>query len=306
MLSGGYRSRSTNPRKGETAGEAFFIGQYIMHYYKHHIGDFRSGTANMTRQERWLYRDMLDVYYDKEQPLPLEVQDVADQIGGQDCELTMIAKILRLKFSRAETGWVHERCEQELETYRSNAEKARENGQKGGRPRKNNPSGSGSVASGLPAGSGLEPACNPEQTGSKANHKPLTTNHKPVEKVQTNAEPDGPAPVVSIEVKAVFEYWQDKRGHEKAKLDEKRKRAIKARLKDGYSVEDLCKAVDGIAKSSHHMGQNEQRTVYDDIELICRTAVNVDKFIKLAGYQQFADPGLQRQVDILQEWMEKP
>lgn len=277
-----------------------------MHYYKHHIGDFRAGTSNMTRQERWLYRDMLDVYYDKEQPLPLEPQDVADQIGAQSDELPLIAKILRLKFNRTETGWVHERCETELDAYRTNAEKARENGQKGGRPRKNNPAGYQPVPSGMRLGTGLEPAGNPEQTGSQANHKPLTTNHKPIDKVQTNAEPDGPAPVVSFEVKAVFEYWQTARGHEKAKLDEKRKRAIKARLKDGYSAEDLCRAVDGVAKSPHHMGQNDQRTVYDDIELICRTAVNVDKFLKLAGPQQFADPGLQRQIDILQEWAERP
>lgn len=149
-----------------------------MHYYRHHIGDFRAGTSNMTRQERWLYRDMLDVYYDKEQPLPLEPQDVADQIGGQESELPLIGKILRLKFNRVETGWVHERCESELETYRANAEKARDNGRKGGRPRKNNPAGSQRVAIGMLAGTGLEPAGNPEQTGSQANHKPITNNQE--------------------------------------------------------------------------------------------------------------------------------
>jgi uncharacterized protein YdaU (DUF1376 family) len=149
-----------------------------MHYYKHHIGDFRSGTANMTRQERWLYRDMLDFYYDKEKPLPLEPQDVADQIGAQDTELAMIGKILRLKFNRMETGWVHERCEAELESYRANAEKAKENGKKGGRPRKNNPAGFQQVPSGLQGDSGLEPGGGPEESGSQANHKPLTINHE--------------------------------------------------------------------------------------------------------------------------------
>ena len=123
---------------------------------------------------------------------------------------------------------------------------------------------------------------------------------------QTNVPPTGETSNGSHEVMAVFQYWQTKRGHEKAKMDDKRRRAIKGRLKDGYSVEDLCRAVDGVAKSPHHMGQNEQRTVYDDIELICRTAVNVDKFMKLAGPQQFADPGLQRQIDILQEWADQP
>lgn len=282
------------------------MGKSLMYYYKHHIGDFRSGTANMTRQERWLYRDMLDVYYDKEQPLPIDIQDVCDSIGATDEEVRLIAKILRLKFNQTETGWVHERCEIELNTYRANGDTARENGKKGGRPRKNNPAGSNPVASGMPSGTQREPTGNPEESGSQANHKPLTTNQEPLDKVKTTAKPDGSAMLFAHDCEAVFNYWQTARGHERAKLDEKRKKAIKARLKDGYTVGDLCLAVDGIARSAHHMGQNEQRTVYDDIELICRTAANVDKFVKLAEPQRFTDPGLERQVQILQDWMEQP
>lgn len=279
----------------------------LMYYYKHHIGDFRSGTANMTRQERWLYRDMLDVYYDKEQPLPIDIQDVCDSIGATDDEVRAINKILRLKFNQSETGWVHERCESELDSYRENAETARANGRKGGRPRKNNPAGSNPVASGMQAGTQQEPDGNPEQTGSQANHKPLTTNQEPLtSNINNIVPPSGATPLISVDVQAVFSYWQTQRGHERAKLDDKRKKAIKARLKDGYTVGDLCLAVDGISKSSYHMGQNDSRSVYDDIELICRTAVNVDKFVKLADPQQFTDPGLQRQVEILQDWMDKP
>jgi len=89
--------------------------------------------------------------------------------------------------------------------------------------------------------------------------------------------------VTSIEdVEAVFGYWTAKRGHPRAKLDAKREKNIRARLADGYTVEQLCRAIDGIAKSTFHMGDNDQRTVYDDVELICRNAGNVDKFIRLA------------------------
>lgn len=279
------------------------MGKSLMYYYKHHIGDFRSGTANMTRQERWLYRDMLDVYYDKEQPLPIDIQDVCDSIGATDEEVRLIAKILRLKFNQTETGWVHERCEIELNTYRANGDTARENGKKGGRPRKNNPAGSNPVASGMPSGTQREPTGNPEESGSQANHKPLTTNQEPLtNKVKPTVPPEG----VTDDVREVFAYWQGQRGHERAKLDDKRKKAIKARLKDGYTVGDLFNAIDGISRSTYHMGQNDSRAVYDDIELICRTAVNVDKFIKLTEPQQFTDPGLQRQVEILQDWMDKP
>lgn len=81
----------------------------------------------------------------------------------------------------------------------------------------------------------------------------------------------------------VFTYWQDVMNHPKAKLDRKRRQKIRDRLADGYSVDDLMRAVDGCSKSPHHMGHNDRGTVYDDIELICRDAPHVDKFIRLAG-----------------------
>ena len=176
-----------------------------MYYYKHHIGDFRSGTSNMSRQERWLYRDMLDVYYDKESPLPLDLQDVCDSIGATDEESKSVAKILRLKFNLGETGWVHERCEVELDTYRANAEKARYNGKKGGRPRKNNPAGSLPVASGMQDGTGCQPDGNPQESGSQANHKPVTinqepvtSNHEPIAEKQEHLKSNPVAPAVAV------------------------------------------------------------------------------------------------------------
>lgn len=86
----------------------------------------------------------------------------------------------------------------------------------------------------------------------------------------------------SSEPDLVFTYWRDVMDHPKAKLDRKRKQKIKDRLADGYSVDDLMRAVDGCSKSPHHMGQNDRGAVYDDIELICRDAPHVDKFVKLA------------------------
>lgn len=86
----------------------------------------------------------------------------------------------------------------------------------------------------------------------------------------------------SGESQEVFDYWQQELNHPRAKLDAKRDKAIKARLKDGYTVSDLKAAIDGIQKSAHHMGENDRNALYDDIELICRDGPHVDKFIKLA------------------------
>ena len=86
----------------------------------------------------------------------------------------------------------------------------------------------------------------------------------------------------SNEPDRVFAYWQEVMHHPKAKLDRKRRQKIRDRLADGYSTDDLMQAIDGCKRSPHHMGDNDRATVYDDIELICRDAPHVDKFIKLS------------------------
>lgn len=85
-------------------------------------------------------------------------------------------------------------------------------------------------------------------------------------------------------VTAVFDYWRAVMNHPQAILDNKRSRAIAARIKEGYSVDKLKLAIDGCKKSAWHQGQNDRHQVYDDIELICRDAKRVEAFVaRVAG-----------------------
>jgi uncharacterized phage protein (TIGR02220 family) len=90
-----------------------------------HIGDFRSGTFNMPRVNRWIYRDLLDVYYDTEQPLPLDLDQVCDLIGiDGDSEKQIVAKVLRQKFTETPQGWRHKRCDEEIAAYHEKSEES--------------------------------------------------------------------------------------------------------------------------------------------------------------------------------------
>lgn len=95
------------------------------------------------------------------------------------------------------------------------------------------------------------------------------------EPIAQEPKPDQLAP----QVRQVFEHWKRVMGKGRTQLDDKRRRAVLARLKGGYTVEDLCKAIDGCAKTPHNMGENERATRYDDLELICRDASHVDRFM---------------------------
>lgn len=83
----------------------------------------------------------------------------------------------------------------------------------------------------------------------------------------------------------VFVFWQEHLDHGKAKLDDVRNRKILARLKDGYSVDDLMAAIRGCKLDPFSMGNNDRNQPFDDIELICRDAAHVDKFLRIAGVE---------------------
>lgn len=160
-----------------------------MNYYPFHIGDFRSGTANMSRLQRAIYRDLLDICYDTEKPLPLDMEELHYAVGAQsEEERHIVEQVLRFKFVKQDDGYHHEICEKVIAEYHAKAEVAKANGKLGGRPAKAkaNPK----EPSGLSVGTGSEPDRNRIGTGSQANQEPITINHKPP---KSKAEASPPA-----------------------------------------------------------------------------------------------------------------
>ncbi len=78
----------------------------------------------------------------------------------------------------------------------------------------------------------------------------------------------------------VFEYWRNKTGHKRARYTQDKATPINARLKDGYTVEDLKLAIDGALGSSWHMGGNDARLKYDSIPNMLSNSTKVDRHIE--------------------------
>jgi len=78
----------------------------------------------------------------------------------------------------------------------------------------------------------------------------------------------------------VFTYWQKvMKKPPTSRLTDDRRKAVSARLKDGYSVAQIKRAIDGCSKTPHNCGENANHTRYDDLELICRNGSNLERFI---------------------------
>jgi uncharacterized protein YdaU (DUF1376 family) len=108
-----------------------------------------------------------------------------------------------------------------------------------------------------------------------------------VKQKHTSAEPSAArVSAFKTEILEVFEHWKTVFNKNSAtKLDDKRKTKIAARLKDGYTVDQIKQAINGCAASEYHVQHH-----HTDIELICRDAVKIDKFIEMSSVAKKPSP----------------
>ena len=92
-----------------------------MNHYPHHIGDFDRATRHLSRLERSVYRDLLDLYYDTEHQLTLDMTALCRRIiARSNEESAAVEQVLNEFFTKTAHGWYHSRCELEIEAYRNN------------------------------------------------------------------------------------------------------------------------------------------------------------------------------------------
>ena len=96
-------------------------GFFVVNFYPHHIGDFDRATRHLSRIERSVYRDLIDLYYDTEQVLTLDTQALCRRIlARSNEEATAVEQVLNEFFTKTATGWYHDRCEAEISAYHTN------------------------------------------------------------------------------------------------------------------------------------------------------------------------------------------
>ena len=106
------------------------------------------------------------------------------------------------------------------------------------------------------------------------------------------------------DISNVFSFWKSVFNKaDRTKLEGKRLTAIKARLKEGYSADEIKTAIRNVSKSQWHIDNGQT-----DIELICRNQINLDKYLALkpftqqGNYQQPQNTRMQEIQQLSQEW----
>lgn len=258
-----------------------------MHYYQFNIGDYAKATRHLSNTEDLAYRRLIDLYYDKEQPLIKDVSKLSRLINMRENH-EEIKTVLEDFFTETEEGYQQSRIDSEIANYHAKADAARANGKKGGRPRKAkaNPDeteGKAKKTQSVNLANPYETEGKAKKSESKANHKPITNNQEPLTTNQLKKTSPAKA---GNDVLEIFNYWKEvMKKNNSSILNAKRDKAIKARLQEGYTVEQIKLAILGCSMTPHNMGQNNNGKRYDDLELICRDGVQIERFASNSNQQ---------------------
>jgi len=244
-----------------------------VHYYQHNIKDFNNSTRHLTRVERCLYRDAIELYYDTEEPLSGNLNRLQRKLlCTTDEEKTALSYILNEFFYLVDDVYCHTRCDFEINKFQSNSTAKSRAGKASADAKKEKREAKAKQKS-----TGVEHVLNsvePVIEHNSTNQEPLTINHKPItikEKKHSQSE---------IDIDDIFKFWKlTLNKTETAKLTKERKKKILDRLNENYTVEEIKRAITGCTQSAYHMGKNENGKIYDSLELILRSGENLEKFI---------------------------
>ena len=150
-----------------------------MHSYQHNIKTFNNATMHLTRVERSLYRDLIELYYDTEQPLQaVDFDKLARRVRAiTEEEKDALQYVLDEYFEITGDVYSHDYCDAQIEKYHSAITAKAKAGKASADARK-------AKASERKAHRKTSDTTNDEQNDNTCsthvtNHKPLTINHKP-------------------------------------------------------------------------------------------------------------------------------
>lgn len=157
-----------------------------MNFYKRFMGDYARGTAHLSLAEHGAYSLLLDYYYATEKGLPddrVALYRICRAFTPE--EQQAVASVAEQYFHVGEDGLRHNaRADEQIVDDLSRIDIARENGKRGGRPRKTQMETKtiqkpGENPPGFENETKQEPGANPKETQSESSPQPEPDTHKP-------------------------------------------------------------------------------------------------------------------------------
>ena len=221
-----------------------------MQWFKHDIGSYKSEQIQALRLVAGgaavdAYYAMVEEIYENEGPLTLSENQAKTRsvlhglcLGWsgfmellaaiEECELLEVSKNVGEDGMQSVTV-ASRRAERELDEMNRLAEISRQNGKKGGRPKKGNPEKTQRVSAG-----------NPAATQKKADYKTIRLIEKEVSK-DTSKKND---PAVETAAEEIVAYLNARIGTRYKPKSKGTLKHVSARLREGYTVDDFKTVID--------------------------------------------------------------
>jgi len=193
-----------------------------MNYYNFSIGDFNKNTRHLTLVERALYRELIDLYYEAEQPIPADdFNRLAKRVCAKtDDEKAALKEVLTEFFYIENDAYHHSRCDAEILIYKEKIEKA-------------------SLAGKASALSRAKRAVNKRSTGVKRTlNETSTPNPNPTTQSYLKTLSDK-----SDDAAKVLDHLNEKTGGSYRAVDANL-RLIASRISEGATVEEIKSVID--------------------------------------------------------------
>jgi uncharacterized protein YdaU (DUF1376 family) len=89
-----------------------------VNYYEHHLGDYARDAGHLTMLREGAYRRLIDVYYAREKPLPVDLKAILELARCRSRpERCAIESVLKEFFELREDGWHQKRCDEVIQQY---------------------------------------------------------------------------------------------------------------------------------------------------------------------------------------------
>lgn len=178
-------------------------------------------------------------------------------------------------FEESPAGWTNPRLELEREKGERKHRQKVEAGRRGGRAKSRNryTQKAKNAESKVQGTEGVSSTATISLLAKRYQSQPHTQEEEQLSSKLNGADPT---------VREIFDYWADERASAigktstvPMKMTTKRRSKIKARLAEGYSAEQLKRAIDGCCSNPHNVEGG-----YLDIELICRDQQHVEQYLR--------------------------
>lgn len=96
-----------------------------MKWYQFWIADYRKDTTHLSHEEHYIYRSLIDIYYETEKPIDSNLRPLLRRLGLTSDQQLLLENVLSDFFIDTEKGYKHPRIEEDLEKIYKKSFKAR-------------------------------------------------------------------------------------------------------------------------------------------------------------------------------------